>query len=72
MALAAAARVAHTKEEREPMRLPIIWAAVALVLAGCNANQSPNASVQQPAYVSNYQIQDPIHQAQTTGFYAGR
>jgi len=44
------------------MRLPIILAAVALALAGCNANQSPNASAQ-PAYVADYQIQDPIHQA---------
>ncbi len=43
----------------------------ALALAGCNANQPPNASAHW-AFSGESAIQDPIHQAQTSGFYAGR
>jgi hypothetical protein len=51
------------------MRVPIILALAALALAGCNANEPPNAS---PRWAGDSAIQDPIHQAQTSGFYAGR
>ena len=53
------------------MRLPIIFAVAALALAGCNGNQPPNASAHW-AFSGESAIQDPIHQAQTSGFYAGR
>lgn len=53
------------------MRLPIILAIAALVLAGCNANKSPNVSPQSGRFAVSA-VQDPIHQAQTSGFYAGR
>ena len=42
-----------------------------VALAGCNANQPPNASAHW-AFSGESAIQDPIHQAQTSGFYAGR
>ena len=63
------------------MRLPVLLAAAALALAGCNANQTPNASAQEPSiYWSPAGVDpiywspaggDPTHYAQTTGFYAG-
>ena len=31
------------------MRLPVLLAVAALALAGCNANQTPNASAQAPS-----------------------
>ena len=64
------------------MRLPVVLAAAVLALAGCNANQTPNASAQAPSiYWSPAGVDsiywspaggDPTHYAQTTGFYAGR
>jgi hypothetical protein len=53
------------------MRLLFISAGVALALAGCNANESPNVSPQSGRFAVSA-VQDPIHQAQTSGFYAGR
>ena len=53
------------------MRLSVILTVVALTLAGCNANESPNASPQSGRFAVS-SVQDPIHQAQTSGFYAGR
>jgi hypothetical protein len=53
------------------MRLPIVFALAALALAGCNADESPNASRQSGRFDVSA-VQDPIHQAQTSGFYAGR
>ena len=53
------------------MRLPIILAIAAFGLAGCNVNQTPNASTQ-GAYCCNYNPYNPIDYAQTSGFYAGR
>ncbi len=53
------------------MRLPIIFAVAAFALAGCNASQAPDASVGSDRFAIS-PVQDPIHQAQTSGFYAGR
>lgn len=53
------------------MRLSIIFALAALALAGCNANEPPNGSTQSARFAVS-SVQDPIHQAQTSGFYAGR
>jgi apolipoprotein N-acyltransferase len=61
----------RTKKERQPMRLLFILAVAALALAGCNANESPNVSPQSGRFGVSA-VQDPIHQAQTSGFYAGR
>ena len=58
------------------MRFPIILA-VALGLAGCNANQEVNpASRTAPGVVAGpdfpgYNAYDPTKYAQTSGFYAG-
>jgi hypothetical protein len=61
------------------MRARIILALAALALAGCNAAEEPNSAARQPnvgsarwAFSGESAIQDPIHQAQTSGFYAGR
>jgi hypothetical protein len=58
------------------MRLPIILAVAAFLLAGCNANQTPNASTQgsnNPYNIyPNYNPYNPASYAQTSGFYAGR
>jgi hypothetical protein len=54
------------------MRLPVLLAVAALALAGCNANQTPNASAQAPSVYWSLSGGDPIHYAQTTGFYGGR
>ena len=53
------------------MRLSVILTVAALTLAGCNANESPNGSAQSGRFAVS-SVQDPIHQAQTSGFYAGR
>jgi hypothetical protein len=52
------------------MRLAIILAVTAFALAGCNANQRPNASIQ--ASLGASPIVNPVRDAQTSGFYAGR
>jgi len=53
------------------MRLLILLAVAAFVLAGCNANQTPNASTLATIY-PNYNQYNPIQYAQTSGFYGGR
>ena len=53
------------------MRLPILLAVAALMLAGCNANQTPSASALGAIY-PNYNPYNPIQYAQTSGFYGGR
>jgi len=59
------------------MRIPIILAVVALVLAGCNANQGVNPSSRTASGVvagpdfPGYNAYDPTKYAQTSGFYAG-
>jgi hypothetical protein len=59
------------EQERAPVRLSVILTIAALTLAGCNANESPNGSAQSGRFAVS-SMQDPIHQAQTSGFYAGR
>ena len=56
------------------MWVPIILAVAAFVLAGCNANQTPNPSSQASlsAIYPDYNPYDPSKYAQTSGFYAGR
>jgi hypothetical protein len=56
------------------MRIIIVLAAVALVLAGCNANQSLNSSGPRNLneIYPGYNPYDPSKYAQTSGFYAGR
>ena len=56
-----------------PLRVPLI-VAVALALAGCNANQGVNPSGQANlgAIYPNYSPYNPIQYAQTSGFYGGR
>jgi hypothetical protein len=49
------------------MRPLIILAVAALALAGCNVNQTPNASTQR-----DYNPYNPVEYGQTSGFYAGR
>jgi hypothetical protein len=53
------------------MRLPILLVVAALLLAGCNTNQTPNASTLGAIY-PNYNQYNPIQYAQTSGFYGGR
>ena len=53
------------------MRLLIMLAVAALALAGCNASTPPDGSTQSARFATS-SVQDPIHQAQTSGFYAGR
>jgi hypothetical protein len=53
------------------MRVRIVLFAGAMALAGCNANQPSNASTRR-AFSGDSTIQDPIRQAQASGFYAGR
>ena len=59
------------EQERAPVRLSVILTVAALTLAGCNASELPNASPQSGRFAVS-SVQDPIHQAQTSGFYAGR
>ncbi len=56
------------------LRIPVILAAAALALAGCNANQGVNPSGQASlsAIYPNYSPYNPIEYAQTSGFYGGR
>jgi hypothetical protein len=57
------------------MRLPILLAVAAFALAGCNADQTPNASTNAStlgAIYRNYNPYNPIQYAQTSGFYGGR
>jgi len=64
---------------------PLIWKAIpvglavaAFALAGCNANQGVNVSGQSAPgvapgpYFPGYNPYDPVHYAQTSGFYGGR
>ena len=51
------------------MRLPVLLAVAALALAGCNANQTPNASAQAPSIYWSPAGGDPTHYAQTTGTF---
>ena len=51
------------------MRLAVLLVVAALTLAGCNANQTPNASRLGTGSADDY---NPIKYAQTSGFYAGR
>ena len=59
---------------KAPLRIPIILAVAAFALAGCNANQTLNASGQQNLgeIYPGYNPYDPSKYAQTSGFYAGR
>jgi hypothetical protein len=54
------------------MRLPAILLVAALALAGCNASAPPPNASPQSGRFGVSAVQDPIHQAQTSGFYAGR
>ncbi len=60
------------------MRLPIFLIVAAFVLAGCNANQMPNASTSAQGSYNPYSVYpdynpyNPASYAQTSGFYAGR
>jgi len=54
------------------MRLPILLALAALTLAGCNANETPNASARTSFGGASADAYNPIKYAQTSGFYAGR
>jgi hypothetical protein len=58
---------------RATFRVPLI-AAVALALAGCNANQGVSVSGQAnlASIYPNYSSYNPIEYAQTSGFYGGR
>ncbi len=59
--------------------IPVVLAVAALALAGCNANQGVNVSAQTapgPGVAPgpdfpNYNPYDPVHYAQTSGFYSG-
>ena len=57
-----------------PTRFRVILAVAALALAGCNANQTVNASGQAELgkIYPNYSPYNPIQYGQTSGFYAGR
>ena len=54
--------------------LPGILVAAAIMLAGCNANQTLNPSGQRSLGAANldYNPYNPIEYGQTSGFYAGR
>ena len=52
---------------KPPVRLRVIVAVAAFALAGCNVNQTPNASTQ-----GAYNPYNPVDYAQTSGHYAGR
>lgn len=54
------------------MRLPILLVVAAFALAGCNVNQTPNASAQRTFGAGSADDFNPIKYAQTSGFYAGR
>jgi hypothetical protein len=56
-----------------------VLAVAAAALAGCNASQGVNVSAQTAPgpgvapgpYFPNYNPYDPVHYAQTSGFYSG-
>jgi hypothetical protein len=54
--------------------IPVILAVTTFALAGCNANQSLNASAPKDlaAIYPNYNPYNPAQYAQTSGFYGGR
>jgi ABC-type nitrate/sulfonate/bicarbonate transport system substrate-binding protein len=52
------------------MRLRMLLVLAALALAGCNANETPNASARTEFSAAN--DYNPVKYAQTSGFYAGR
>jgi outer membrane lipoprotein SlyB len=54
------------------MRLAMLLVAGALALAGCNANEAPNASARTGYSASSADDFNPIKYGQTSGFYAGR
>jgi hypothetical protein len=54
------------------MRLTVLLALAALALAGCNANQAPNAAAETRFSAGSANDFNPIKYAQTSGFYAGR
>jgi ABC-type nitrate/sulfonate/bicarbonate transport system substrate-binding protein len=54
------------------MRLAVLLVVAALALAGCNANQTPNASARTGFGAGSADDYNPIKYAQTSGFYAGR
>jgi len=60
--------------QKAPVRIPVIVAVAAFALAGCNANQTLNASGQRNLgkIYPDYNPYDPSKYAQTSGFYAGR
>ena len=53
--------------------MPMILAAAAVALAGCNANQGINPSGQASlaSIYPRYSSANPIEYAQTSGFYGG-
>ena len=57
-----------------PVPIPVILAVTTFALAGCNANQSLNASAPKDlaAIYPNYNPYNPAQYAQTSGFYGGR
>ena len=58
-----------------PTRVAAIAAVAAFALAGCNANQTINASSSQrdlSEIYPNYSQYNPVEYAQTSGFYGGR
>ncbi len=59
---------------KAPLLVPVILAVPALALAGCNANQTLNASGPKDlgAIYPNYNPYNPVEYAQTSGFYGGR
>ncbi len=54
------------------MRLAALLIVAALTLAGCDANQTPNASARTGFGAGSADDYNPIKYAQTSGFYAGR
>ncbi len=59
---------------KAPMPIPVILAVAAFALAGCNANQTLNASGPRNLadIYPNYNPYNPASYAQTSGFYGGR
>jgi hypothetical protein len=61
-------------QRKASMRIVVVIALVALVLAGCNSTGAVNPSSQQNLanIYPNYSAYNPIQYAQTSGFYGGR
>ncbi len=59
---------------KAPVRIRVILTVAAFALAGCNANQTLNASGPKDlgAIYPNYNPYNPVEYAQTSGFYGGR